>query len=374
MKKAVIFIVFLLHLPLYGQPRIDSMIVNEAKRQLIIYGDVANNGIKPAVSIDSVATEVVEWSDKLCVCTLPDSGKGSAGPVVVLARNMKSNVRILSFWSGKYIYSGMYPRHWGFFDTLYFRVRGDLYSYLLHKTKQFLPLGVMRSTFLRCEYGEPTLPNPSGGYDSYEGKAVLPLYTSETKSDSSFECSCFIDIPNHILNISVSSVNGAIGEKRHSYKNSMGQIIDTSYYSQFIVSDFSKKIVLDSFYQANSRDDSYYTGVNFYGSNFIADSTLFPLPIKSLKVERENDPCIEVSIYPNPTKDKVTLDYFIKVSSDVSISLLDVSGKTIRQINATKQTQGQHQIDVDIRALPSGAFFLRTSVNGEVQTKKILIP
>ncbi|HMG93426.1 MAG TPA: hypothetical protein VK589_25385 [Chryseolinea sp.] len=51
------------------------------------------------VTVDGVAVPWDEWSEDLIVCTLPDTGPGSSGDVIVSVRGNKSNVVPLSEWT-----------------------------------------------------------------------------------------------------------------------------------------------------------------------------------------------------------------------------------------------------------------------------------
>jgi hypothetical protein len=71
------------------------------------------------------------------------------------------------------------------------------------------------------------------------------------------------------------------------------------------------------------------------------------------------------SVYPNPTFGPATLQ-FDKPSGVVF--LLDVNGKVLRRFVITSEQQS-----IELSDLPSGTYFLRHEVEGEVSTKRIMV-
>ncbi len=78
-------------------PRIDSMLVDEKMSELRIWGDFGSP--KGAVWVDSVQLQINTWSDSLLSATIPASGKGASGLVVVAGRSIRSEGRMLTAWS-----------------------------------------------------------------------------------------------------------------------------------------------------------------------------------------------------------------------------------------------------------------------------------
>lgn len=80
----------------------------------------------------------------------------------------------------------------------------------------------------------------------------------------------------------------------------------------------------------------------------------------------DDDVLKKIEIYPNPTEDVLTISTPDNVSLD-SIRILDVSGKTVREISAP------NRIQIDIRGMTSGIYFLELSAGSSTVTKKILV-
>lgn len=64
----------------------------------------------------------------------------------------------------------------------------------------------------------------------------------------------------------------------------------------------------------------------------------------------------ELNIYPNPAKDNATVEFELETSSEVTISLYDIQGKTVESIQEKQFTSGKHSIDLDVSKLPNGRY------------------
>jgi hypothetical protein len=70
------------------------------------------------------------------------------------------------------------------------------------------------------------------------------------------------------------------------------------------------------------------------------------------------------SIFPNPFKDKLTINYYLENEKKVKIQLFDYSGKEV--INTTENNWsavGNHTIEISTNDLPSGIYFYRADID-----------
>lgn len=79
----------------YAQPTISYFLVDEAQGILGIFGTF--DKVSGEVRIDNQMAQIIAWSDSMITVSLPDSGKGSAGPVEVTTTS-GSSVRMLSLF------------------------------------------------------------------------------------------------------------------------------------------------------------------------------------------------------------------------------------------------------------------------------------
>jgi len=92
-------------------PSIHHVESDEYRHQLRVHGQF---GSQPGtVSIDGHPLVVVQWAAERIVCELPLAGAGSAGPVQVQVRGVKSNLRRLTEWSlpMAYLYRAADPEY-----------------------------------------------------------------------------------------------------------------------------------------------------------------------------------------------------------------------------------------------------------------------
>ncbi|MGZ5242586.1 MAG: PKD domain-containing protein [Bacteroidia bacterium] len=81
----------------------------------------------------------------------------------------------------------------------------------------------------------------------------------------------------------------------------------------------------------------------------------------------------EVKIYPNPFFKQTIIEYNLVTKSKVSISLIDINGRTI-QLKSTNQESGKHQFifDAEQYRLSSGVYFVKLDLDGLPLYERIL--
>ncbi len=110
------------------------MLIDEMKGELHINGSFGVSLGK--VTIDNINMVVRNWTDSLIITSIADTGKGSAGPVIVGAMGYKSEARIITLWSQKVVFSSVHQYSIGTsytdanFNLLW---RLDLHSLLKNK-------------------------------------------------------------------------------------------------------------------------------------------------------------------------------------------------------------------------------------------------
>jgi len=78
------------------------------------------------------------------------------------------------------------------------------------------------------------------------------------------------------------------------------------------------------------------------------------------------------NIFPNPANDNVSIHLNLRETSDVSIDIVDLSGKTV--VNVLKEKQnGIISKQVNTNTLSNGNYFVRLMVNGQSTTQKLNI-
>ena len=80
------------------------------------------------------------------------------------------------------------------------------------------------------------------------------------------------------------------------------------------------------------------------------------------------------SNYPNPFNPETTIKYHIPVNCQVTLSVFDISGRTVSVLVNQTESMGEHTVTFDGSALSSGIYFYRiTTGTGFEQTQKMLL-
>lgn len=87
----------------------------------------------------------------------------------------------------------------------------------------------------------------------------------------------------------------------------------------------------------------------------------------------EREGLASMKLAPNPATDvtRVTLD--IASKSEVSMQLLDLVGKTVRDLYAGELAPGSFNMDVDVSGLESGVYLMKVNVNGQLITERVVV-
>lgn len=93
----------------------------------------------------------------------------------------------------------------------------------------------------------------------------------------------------------------------------------------------------------------------------------------NLNIAEANSNLKNLSVYPNPAKDFVTVNYALANESDVAISILDLNGKVVNSISDSKESEGEKSVKINTSAFPSGIYFLNLNINGVNKQEKLII-
>ncbi|WP_218160614.1 T9SS type A sorting domain-containing protein, partial [Spirosoma endophyticum] len=76
-------------------------------------------------------------------------------------------------------------------------------------------------------------------------------------------------------------------------------------------------------------------------------------------------------VYPNPTVDVVKVVYYLAAAETVQYSLINSEGNLLLN-KLTNGTAGQNQLEIDMKANPSGVYFLRLQSTQKNETIKVI--
>ncbi|MEM7373212.1 MAG: T9SS type A sorting domain-containing protein [Bacteroidota bacterium] len=78
-------------------------------------------------------------------------------------------------------------------------------------------------------------------------------------------------------------------------------------------------------------------------------------------------------VFPNPTVDKLAIDWTMTATEDVGLSLLDMQGKEVRKIQFGRMKAGEHQYTLDLQSLAAGTYVLLLEAGEAMAGRRILL-
>ena len=77
--------------------------------------------------------------------------------------------------------------------------------------------------------------------------------------------------------------------------------------------------------------------------------------------------------YPNPFNPNTSISYELRVTSDVKLTVFDITGKHTADLVDRKQNAGKHEVDFSGEGLPSGVYIYRLTAGDYSETKKMIL-
>lgn len=87
----------------------------------------------------------------------------------------------------------------------------------------------------------------------------------------------------------------------------------------------------------------------------------------------DNTPVANLNVFPNPANENMSIDFEITQSSEVNLSITDLTGKNIQEIFAGKLTSGKYNYPWSVTNIPSGLYLVNIIINGNSTRQKITI-
>ncbi len=109
---------------------------------------------------------------------------------------------------------------------------------------------------------------------------------------------------------------------------------------------------------------------SFRGNNiYIDDVNIFdPATVGLESVDFIN----RVSLYPNPTTGSANLDYSLKNTANLTIEIVDLSGRVVREVFSGNQPAGNQIISIDASTLQNGVYLIRLQSQGQQIVRKFV--
>lgn len=82
---------------------------------------------------------------------------------------------------------------------------------------------------------------------------------------------------------------------------------------------------------------------------------------------------VKANIYPNPAKDAAVIDYNTAFDGNVTISVVDLSGRTVYTTSFANQAAGNNKVELNTSDFNAGVYQVVISANSSTITKKLVI-
>jgi len=80
-----------------------------------------------------------------------------------------------------------------------------------------------------------------------------------------------------------------------------------------------------------------------------------------------------LSTIPNPFKDFVTIQYFVKNSCDVKIDVYDLRGRLVKKLLNELKSSGSYEVEWNAKGMRSGMYFCKYSQGDKEEVRKLIL-
>lgn len=114
-----------------------------------------------------------------------------------------------------------------------------------------------------------------------------------------------------------------------------------------------------------------FKGISAFGNNVYVDDIMI---VNSANVSlEENNVLASINLYPNPSSANTNVEFDLTNTSDVNITLTDLTGKLISQPVNGEMTEGNHKVAIDLTSLTAGVYLVEITVNGVSKIEKLIV-
>ena len=112
-------------------------------------------------------------------------------------------------------------------------------------------------------------------------------------------------------------------------------------------------------------------GDTIISASVFVDSTLFALHTET-GVE-ENDLSFFLANIENPVRDRVSILFALKETSNISLSVYNLLGQRIAQLANRRFASGEHRLNWAVQYIPAGIYFIKLVTEREAHVRKIVV-
>ncbi len=163
----------------------------------------------------------------------------------------------------------------------------------------------------------------------------------------------------------VVPMNGGVGDLH--YATAVTDLAGLHYAGLFPSGTVAGKLVylcfpFETIYPASRRDTMMARILKFFDGNTVSTG------ITSSSVSD-----LQFSLYPNPSREEVNLQFSLPSMGRVTMDLTDISGRTIRRMADQEFQEGFNTVHFSCADVPVGTYFVRVQHNGSSSVLRLLI-
>ncbi len=100
--------------------------------------------------------------------------------------------------------------------------------------------------------------------------------------------------------------------------------------------------------------------------------TLALLNINTNIKSNTNNELTNITLSPNPSNGFTTLSYSLFSQQNITVDVIEISGKIIKSFSYENQESGLHANILDLNGISKGIYFVKTSANGQKISQKLI--
>jgi hypothetical protein len=377
------------------------MFFDGAKQKLLIHGKFGSS--QGVVWVDNIEPTQLTWSDSLLSAVIPDSARGSAGPVIVEANSYLSNTRFLSrvhvegyvkhlvdygngwqevvpnerqnfSYTWRYDFHSFFVNHNDAYVLNYYGVKYDFISaYVIINDNYRFPL--LKDYFIP-DFGETAV-----------GYVLHQIWVEDYESNNEFPPPKNAIVLYHPVQLT-SPVDGArnldkwnVVLRWDTLKYNGEVDLVESYHLQVAREQFFSNIILDttlSDFSARlfplSDLSTYYwrvAGVNSEGESRWSAVWKFTTSATSSVDKKEQG--FSINVYPNPANYATSVLFKGHEGENLQVQLFDLLGRPVVRLYKGKLTSEEVSIPLDLSNVIPGMYVLHLQCDNSAMLQKFQI-
>jgi PKD repeat protein len=212
--------------------------------------------------------------------------------------------------------------------------------------------------------------NPSGLCVDYQ---IITLQVTGVGTPTTCNAA-FVIIPDSAANNDVIVYNTATGNNLTYFWNFGDGNVSTSafpFYTYTTAGPFQLCLTIND---GNGCGSTYCDSINSGGVVFKTGG--FSINVQgpgSVGIETDQQAISELSIYPNPFKDEVSINLSLTENTQTEIFITDLIGNRVAQVSNKTLNAGAHNFSWEANYISNGVYLLNIKTNSSLQVKKLIL-